>query len=181
MSLEMRLGARGNLLAPGADSYRQVLLDSPILLESELQAVASDKTLGTKSFKIFFDTGKEGSLEASLRKLCSDVEEAVRAGCQCVVLSDRPDAMDASRAPIPALLAVGAVHHHLIRTSLRSDTSIVADTATCFSTHHAAMLIGFGAHAICPYLGYETSRQWRLSSRTQSLITAGTVGMIRFG
>ncbi|GLC45038.1 Ferredoxin-dependent glutamate synthase 1, chloroplastic/mitochondrial [Pleodorina starrii] len=177
MSLEMRLGARGNLLAPGADSYKQVQLDSPILLESELQAVASDKTLGTKSFKIFFEAGKEGSLEAALRKLCTDVEAAVRAGCQCVVLSDRPDAsgMDAGRAPIPALLAVGAVHHHLIRTSLRSDTSIVADTATCFSTHHAAMLIGFGAHAICPYLGYETSRQWRLSSRTQSLIKAGKV------
>ncbi|GIL47362.1 hypothetical protein Vafri_4198, partial [Volvox africanus] len=175
MSLEMRLGARGNLLAPEAGSYKQVLLDSPILLESELQAVASDKELGTKSFKIFFDVGNQGSLEASLRKLCTDVEAAVRAGCQCVILSDRPDMMDPSKAPIPALLAVGAVHHHLIRTALRSDTSIVADTATCFSTHHAAMLIGYGAHAICPYLGYETSRQWRLSSRTQSLIKAGKV------
>ncbi|GIL70387.1 hypothetical protein Vretimale_3573 [Volvox reticuliferus] len=175
MSLEMRLGARGNLLAPGPDSYKQVLLDSPIILESELQAVASDKDLGTRLFKIFFDVGKEGSLEASLRKLCADVEAAVRAGCQCVILSDRPDTMDPSKAPIPALLAVGAVHHHLIRTALRSDTSIVADTGACFSTHHAAMLIGFGAHAICPYLGYETSRQWRLSSRTQSLIKAGKV------
>ncbi len=122
--------------------------------------------------------GKSGSLEAALKKLCSDVEAAVRAGCQCIVLSDRPDAMDSGKAPIPALLAVGAVHHHLIRTSLRSDTSIVVDTATCYSTHHAAMLIGYGAHAICPYLGYETSRQWRLSSRTQSLIKAGKVRAI---
>jgi hypothetical protein len=59
------------------------------------------------------------------------------------------------------------VHHHLIATGLRSDTSLVVDTATCYTTHQAAMLIGYGAHAICPYLGYETSRQWRMSARTQ--------------
>lgn len=154
----------------------QVLLNSPILLESELAAIAADKMLGSKPFKIFFEAGKAGSLEASLRKLCSDVEAAVLAGCQCIVLSDRPDGgMEALRAPIPALLATGAVHHHLIKTSLRSDTSIIVDTATCYTTHHAAMLVGFGAHAICPYLGYETSRQWRLSNRTQSLIKAGKV------
>ncbi|KAG2445645.1 hypothetical protein HXX76_000255 [Chlamydomonas incerta] len=176
MSLEMRLGARGNLLNPGADSYKQVLLDSPILLESEMQAISTDKVLGSKTFKLFFEAGKPGAMEAALKKLCTDVEAAVKAGCQCVVLSDRPDGgMDSGKAPIPALLATGAVHHHLIRTALRSDTSIVVDTATCYSTHHAAMLIGFGAHAICPYLGYETSRQWRLSARTQSLIKAGKV------
>ncbi len=85
------------------------------------------------------------------------------------------ESLDASRPPIPALLAVGAVHHHLIAGGLRSDTSIVVDTATCYTTHQAAMLIGYGAHAICPYLGYETSRQWRLSARTQSLIKSGKV------
>lgn len=58
---------------------------------------------------------------------------------------------------------------------LRSDTSIVVETAQAFSTHHAAMLIGYGAHAVCPYLAYETARQWRLSSRTQSLIKSGKV------
>ena len=79
------------------------------------------------------------------------------------------------RPPIPALLAVGAVHHHLIKTGLRSDTSIVVDTLSCYSTHHAAMLIGYGAHAICPHLAYETCRQWRASSRTVSLIKAGKV------
>lgn len=175
MSLEMRLGARGNLLNPSADAYKQVLLKSPILLESELSSIANDKTLGSKTFKIMFEAGKAGSMEAAIKQLCADVEAAVKAGCQCVVLSDRMDAMDAARVPIPSLLATGAVHHHLIKTALRSDTSIVVDTAACFSTHHAAVLIGFGAHAICPYLGYETSRQWRLSSRTQSLIKAGKV------
>lgn len=60
-------------------------------------------------------------------------------------------------------------------TGLRSDTSIVVETAQAFSTHHAAMLIGYGAHALCPYLAYETARQWRLSSRTQSLVKSGKV------
>lgn len=61
-------------------------------------------------------------------------------------------------------------------SGLRSDTSIVVETAQAFSTHHAAMLIGYGAHALCPYLAYETARQWRLSSRTQSLVKSGKVG-----
>lgn len=73
-------------------------------------------------------------MEHALTKLCSDVEAAVRAGCQCVVLSDRhaggaAAGLDAGKAPVPSLLATGAVHHHLIRAGLRSDTSIVVDTA----------------------------------------------------
>ncbi|KAF5828828.1 hypothetical protein DUNSADRAFT_16998 [Dunaliella salina] len=150
MSMEMRLGKRGNLLQPDTDSYRQVLS---------------------------FEGSKEGGLASAIAALCSQVEAAVKAGCQCVVLSDRADAasMDPKRPPIPALLAVGAVHHHLIRQGLRSDTSIVIDTLSCYTTHHAATLIGYGAHAICPHLAYETARQWRLSSRTQTLVKAGKV------
>lgn len=73
--------------------------------------------------------------------------------------------MDIKRPPIPTLLAVGAVHHHLIRTGLRTETSIVADTSQCFSTHQLCTLIGYGAHAVCPYLALETARQWRASPR----------------
>ena len=180
MSLEMRLGARGNLLQPGEKAYSQVLLKSPILVEGQLEAIQKDATLATKTFGLAFKVGQAGAMEHALTKLCADVEAAVRAGCQCVVLSDRAaggaaGALDASSAPVPALLATGAVHHHLIRAGLRSDTSIVVDTAQAFSTHHAAVLIGYGAHAVCPYLAYETARQWRLSSRTQSLIKTGKV------
>eukprot|EP00200_Dunaliella_tertiolecta_P000313 CAMPEP_0202365904 /NCGR_PEP_ID=MMETSP1126-20121109/16736_1 /ASSEMBLY_ACC=CAM_ASM_000457 /TAXON_ID=3047 /ORGANISM="Dunaliella tertiolecta, Strain CCMP1320" /LENGTH=1645 /DNA_ID=CAMNT_0048960861 /DNA_START=31 /DNA_END=4971 /DNA_ORIENTATION=+ len=177
MSMEMRLGKRGNLLQPDTDSYRQVALQSPILLESELSAIVNDKDLGSQLFRLSFEGGKEGGLASAISALCTQVEAAVKAGCQCVVLSDRADAasMDPKRPPIPALLAVGAVHHHLIRQGLRSDTSIVVDTLSCYTTHHAATLIGYGAHAICPHLAYETARQWRLSSRTQSLVKAGKV------
>uniref|UniRef100_A0A383V5K3 glutamate synthase (ferredoxin) n=1 Tax=Tetradesmus obliquus TaxID=3088 RepID=A0A383V5K3_TETOB len=183
MSLEMRLGGRGNLLNPGADTYRQVLLNSPILLESQLAAIAADATLKSKTFDIAFKAGTQGSLAAALAKLCADVEAAVKAGCQCVVLSDKATETDMQPGvvPIPSLLATGAVHHHLIRTGLRSDTSIVVETAQAFSTHHAAMLIGYGAHALCPYLAYETARQWRLSSRTQSLVKSGKVPDISVG
>ena len=73
------------------------------------------------------------------------------------------------RPPIPALLAIGAVHHHLIRTGLRTETSIVADTAQCVSTHQLAVMVGYGAHAVCPYLGFETARQWRTASRCGTL------------
>jgi hypothetical protein len=254
MSLEMRLGARANLLQPGPEGYNQILLKSPILLESELAAIQADTSLGVQTFGLAFEAGKEGAMEAALRKLCADVEAAVRAGCTNVVLTDRvqgepaclllllwllsmlwllpvtalhgtvqrpllwrslcrapgciracclasiatarctaacahlpgrtltthwpplPSEMESGKPPIPALLATGAVHHHLIATGLRSDCSIVVETSTCFSTHHAANLIGYGAHAICPYLAYETCRQWRMSSRTQSLIRSGKVG-----
>jgi len=174
MSLEMRLGGRGNLLSPGESAYRQILLKSPILLESELALIAADPTLKPKTFKLDFAGGQPGALEAALKKLCADVEAAVRGGCANVILSDRVE-LDAGRPPVPALLATGAVHHHLIRTGLRSSTSIVVETASVLSTHHAAMLIGYGAHAVVPYLAYETCRQWRASPRTAALIKSGKV------
>lgn len=156
---------------------RQVLLRSPILLESQLATIAQDAQLRSKTFDISFKAGESGALEKALKQLCTDVEAAVKAGSQCIILSDKATetSMSPDVVPIPSLLATGAVHHHLIRTGLRSDTSVVVETAQAFSTHHAAMLIGYGAHALCPYLAYESARQWRLSTRTQSLIKTGKV------
>jgi glutamate synthase (ferredoxin) len=98
--------------------FAQVLLNSPILLESQLEAIAKDATLGSKTFDTSFKAGTQGSLAAALAKLCSNVEAAVKAGCQCVVLSDKATEtnMQPDVVPIPSLLATGAVHHHLIRT-----------------------------------------------------------------
>lgn len=132
----------------------------------------------TQIFQLRYGSGSPSALKAALTELCASVEAAVRTGVECVILSDRPDAdgMRANRPPVPALLAVGAVHHHLIRAGLRTETSIVADTAQCFTTHHLAMLVGYGAHAVCPYLGFESCRQWRASPRTEALIKTGKVG-----
>ena len=99
----------------------------------------------------------------------------MRAGCQCVVLSDKEGDMHELSPPIPPLLATGAVHHHLIRAGLRTETSLAVETAQCFSTHHVAMLVGYGAHAVCPYLAFESCRQWRASPRTEALVKAGKV------
>jgi glutamate synthase (ferredoxin) len=122
----------------------------------------------------FFKAGKEGSLKAALLELCDRASEAARAGTGCIIITDRSDeAMQPDTVPVPTLLAVGAVHHRLIADGLRSDTSIAAETAQCFSTHHVAVLVGYGAHAVCPYLAFESCRQWRASKRTQSLIKTG--------
>lgn len=86
--------------------------------------------------------------------------------------------MDPKKPPIPALLAVGAVHHRLIKDYLRSETSIIVETAQCFSTHHLAALIGYGAHSVCPYLAFESCRQWRKSPRTMSQVKTGRIADI---
>jgi glutamate synthase (ferredoxin) len=176
MSLSMRLGRRGNILEPGPDSVSQVQLSSPVLLESELEAIQGDASLATRTFPCFFDsTAGPGALKTAILKLCEDVEQAVREGCQCVVLSDRPAGGEVNPdAPaMPMLLAVGAVHHHLIQKTLRGETSIVSETAQCFSTHHIAVLVGYGVHAVCPYLALEAVRQWRMSPNTEKLVQRG--------
>lgn len=177
MSLEMRLGKRGNLLNPYAGDYRQMLLPSPVLLEKELEAIVEHAPLAPKTFDLHYEAGNADALQAAVQALCEQVEAAVREGCQVVVLSDRlaPSDLALELPPIPALLATGAVHHSLIKAGLRTETSIVVETAQCFSTHHAAVLVGYGAHAVCPWLALESCRQWRMSSRTQALVSTGKV------
>ena len=221
----------------------QILLKSPVLLEEELKAITS-AGLANTTFSLHYQSGSPDALKEALTKLCSDVEAAVKDGCEIVIISDRvegsevricsppaslnlclvqavckrPDSttkwcsnvdfkklderswpntygsvltgpgleaerweggsgsvlrclcgvhsqLKAESPPIPTLLAVGALHHHLIRTGMRTETSIVADTAQCVSTHQLCTLIGYGVHAVCPYLAFETARQWRSSPR----------------
>ncbi|XP_015069034.1 ferredoxin-dependent glutamate synthase, chloroplastic [Solanum pennellii] len=175
MSLEVNLGKRRNILEAGPENASQVILPSPVLNEGELESLLKDSHLRPHVLPTFFDVGKgvDGSLKRSLDKLCEAADEAVRNGSQLLVLSDRSDELEATRPAIPILLAVGAVHQHLIQNGLRMSASIVADTAQCFSTHQFACLIGFGASAVCPYLAFETCRQWRLSTKTVNLMRNG--------
>ncbi|KAH0972200.1 hypothetical protein GBA52_024356 [Prunus armeniaca] len=124
--------------------------------------------------KIILEVGPENASQGlmvpwkkTLYRLCEAADEAVQNGCQLLVLSDRSDELEATRPAIPILLAVGAVHQHLIQNGLRMSASIIVDTAQCFSTHQFACLIGYGASAVCPYLALETCRQWRLSTKTE--------------
>eukprot|EP00271_Cylindrocystis_brebissonii_P004208 TRINITY_DN1580_c2_g1_i1.p1 TRINITY_DN1580_c2_g1~~TRINITY_DN1580_c2_g1_i1.p1 ORF type:complete len:1628 (-),score=366.73 TRINITY_DN1580_c2_g1_i1:1822-6705(-) len=176
MSLETTIGKRENLLEIGPDHANQVRLPSPVLSDEELHVLQGDPQLGAVSLPTFFDVTDgvgEGALERGLDQLRAAAEEAVKDGAQMLVLSDRVKELDASHPAIPALLAVGAVHHHLIQKGLRQKCSLVVDTAQCFSTHHFACLIGYGASAICPYLALETVRHWRASSKTEKLMMFG--------
>ncbi|MEX1323475.1 MAG: glutamate synthase large subunit [Synechococcaceae cyanobacterium] len=179
MSLEMHLGRRGSALRPDASGAAVLHLDSPLLNEAELSALADQGLpLAHLSTLLPVVAGPAG-LEQAVRRLQSEAEAAVREGCQILVLSDRlgldghPGGISASTTYVPPLLAVGAVHHHLLALGLRLHTSLVVDTAQCWSTHHLACLIGFGASAVCPWLTWETTRHWLAQPRTQKLIETG--------
>lgn len=175
MSLEVNIGKRGNILEVGPENAAQVILSNPVLNEGELESLMKDSRLKPQILPTFFDIrkGVDGSLEKAIQKLCELADDAVRNGSQLLILSDRSEEMEPTRPAIPILLAVGAVHQHLIHNGLRISASIVADTAQCFSTHHFACLIGYGASAVCPHLALETCRQWRLSTKTLNLMRNG--------
>ncbi|XP_072996486.1 ferredoxin-dependent glutamate synthase, chloroplastic [Typha latifolia] len=175
MSLEVNIGKRGNILEVGPENAAQVILSSPVLNEGELDSLLKDSNLKPTVLSTYFDIrrGLDGSLERTIKSLCEKADAAVRNGSQLLVLSDRSDELEPTRPAIPILLAVGAVHQHLIQNGLRMSASIVAETAQCFSTHQFACLIGYGASAVCPYLALETCRQWRLSTKTVNMMRNG--------
>ncbi|MEM8828240.1 MAG: glutamate synthase large subunit [Cyanobacteria bacterium P01_G01_bin.19] len=178
MSLSMQLGAKGNLLNLKPEDARMLKLDSPIINDEELSAIESSDFKSEKLSTLYkIATGPNG-LQEAVTKLCHQATEAVKAGVEIIVLSDRTAYPQGNRSEdvgteysyIPPLLAVGAVHHHLIRQGLRLRTSLIADTAQCWSTHHYACLIGYGASAVCPYLTLESVRQWWNDPKTQKLM-----------
>ncbi|MCP9803922.1 glutamate synthase subunit alpha [Cyanobium sp. T1G-Tous] len=176
MSLEMHLGKRGSPLRPEAASAAVLHLASPILNEAELAAVSQQGLPTTTLSTLMAVTDGPGGLEVAVQRLRSAAEAAVRAGSQILVLSDRggeAGGINATTATIPPLLAVGAVHHHLLNLGLRLQASLVVETAQCWSTHHLACLIGYGASAVCPWLTWETSRHWLAHPRVQKLIETG--------
>ncbi|MCF8133863.1 MAG: glutamate synthase subunit alpha, partial [Synechococcus sp. Tobar2m-G35] len=179
MSLEMHLGRRGSALRPDPAGAAVLHLASPVLNETELSALG-DQGLPTTSLSTLLPVADgPGGLEKALQRLRFEAEAAVRAGSQILVLSDRvgpggePASISAGTTYIPPLLAVGAVHHLLLRLGLRLQASIVVDTAQCWSTHHLACLIGYGASAVCPWLTWETTRHWLAHPKTRSLIERG--------
>jgi glutamate synthase (ferredoxin) len=184
MSLSMQLGDRSNLLDTQPEYAHLLKLDSPVLGEAELAEIhQSDFPVITLSTLMPVAEGP-GGLQAAVAQLCQRAAEAVQAGSKILILSDRRDqsgesaALTAEYSYIPPLLAVGAVHHHLIRQGLRMRASIIVSTAQCWSTHHFACLIGYGASAVYPYLALESVRQWWSSSKTQNLMERGKLTTI---
>jgi glutamate synthase (ferredoxin) len=176
MSLQMSLGSKGDILDSKAEDARSLKLNTPILNDAELAAL---KTSGFKTVELStlyrINNGPEG-LQKAIESLTSQAEAAVRNGSEILILSDRANAnIENESSYIPPLLAIGAVHHHLIRQGLRLKASIIADTAQCWSTHHYACLIGYGASAVCPYLTLETVKRWWHKTKTQKEMETGKI------
>ncbi len=156
------LGPRGNLLAHGEEPPRQIRLDHPVLTTEQFSRLlpSPDPAYGLESviLDIVFPAGSGGNgLETAVDGLRKAADTAVSTGAKVLILSDRQ--VSRSLAPIPALLATAAVHHHLVAKGTRSLTDIVVETGEAREVHHVATLLGFGARAVHPYVALETVAQ----------------------
>ncbi|WP_135302209.1 glutamate synthase large subunit [Haloarcula amylovorans] len=152
-SLESRLGYQRNLLDESQAHARQLVLDSPILTDEETAAIKEldENGMSTAVVDITYERGTD------LREAVEDVRSEADAAAEdhdIIVLSDRDAGPD--RVPIPSLLAVGGVHHHLVRNGLRNHVGLVLESGDPRAVHHFATLIGYGAGAVNPYLSYQT-------------------------
>jgi glutamate synthase (NADPH/NADH) large chain len=161
MSLVSHIGPRPNLLGMNHDgSHKRLEVQQPILTNQDLEKIRriEDRTGGafkTKTLSLCYsaDTGASG-MEPALRALCERAEQTVHEGHNILVLSDRE--IDAEHIAIPALLATSAVHYHLTRAGLRTRVGLVVETGEAREVHHIALLAGYGAEAINPYLAFDT-------------------------
>ena len=160
-SMSRVMGPEHNLLDPSAASCRQIVLGWPVLDNDELNKIVhinddgEQPGLRTKVLRALYDVerGGEGLAEA-LEDLRIRACEAIAKGARTLVISDRDS--DHTKAPIPSLLAVSAVHHHLVHTKERTTVALVVESGDAREVHHIAMLIGFGAAAVNPYLAFES-------------------------
>ncbi len=151
------IGAEGNLVDPKPESARHIRLETPVLLNGELERLRQQNLPEFKAvtLPILFDVdGGAGAMEARLEAVFAEADEAIEKGATLVILSDR--GVDSTHAAIPALLAVSGLHHHLIRQGTRTRMSILLESAEPREVHHFAMLIGYGAEGINPYLAFES-------------------------
>lgn len=156
-AVETTIGTEKNLIKPEPDSCRRIRLKTPVLTNEELAKIRHLKMDGfiTVTLPILFKVA-EGSrgMEKALEDLFSEAGRAIAGGANLLILSDR--GVDAENAPIPALLAVSGLHHHLIREGTRNRVSLLLESGEPRETHHMAVLLGYGASAVNPYLAFET-------------------------
>ena len=158
-SLRTGVGPEPNLLSAGPSHARRVTLDFPVIDNDELAKIQHIDTAlpGRTSVTIRglyrVEAGRKG-LEKRLTQMCTEVDQAIEDGAEFIVLSDRDSNKDL--APIPSLLMLAAVHHHLIRREMRMKVGLVVEAGDVREVHHVATLIGYGASAVNPYLAMET-------------------------
>ncbi len=158
MSLGTMLGDRHSWFEETPAHARQVRIESPVFLGPELEALKALPGFPVTTIPCHFPagTGPTG-MDAALADVCAEASRAIDDGCQILVFTDR--GTDAGNVPLPMLLVVGGVHHHLIREGKRLKASIICEAGEPRDVHHFACLIGFGASAVLPYVALETIRQ----------------------
>ena len=157
MSLNTLLGSSHNILVEAEEHARRLRLEHPVITDEQLARIRGIDADGfaVATVPMLFKAADAGSaMRAAIEKMCSDVDAAIDGGANIVVLSDRGVSPDL--APIPSLLAIGAVHHHLIREGKRTRCGIILETGEAREIGHFALLVGYGANAINPYLAFET-------------------------
>ncbi len=161
-SLAGTIGPERNLLAPSPASCRMLQLPFPVIDNDELAKIRHmNKDGDMPGFKthvvrgLYSVAGGGAALKARIEEICADVSEAVADGARIIVLSDRHS--NADLAPIPSLLLTGAVHHHMVREKLRTQAGLIIEAGDVREVHHVALLIGYGATAVNPYLVLETA------------------------
>ncbi|MBU1189470.1 MAG: glutamate synthase large subunit [Gammaproteobacteria bacterium] len=154
MSLDTGLGRKGNIFTPTAAMAERVVLNSPVLSQRKLRQLINTPQFSLPSEFIDLNYPESMPLPEALSDLCSKAETAVRNGKLLLLISDRY--LQRGLLPVHALLATGAIHHHLLRTGQRPECNLIIETGTVRDAHHIACLIGFGATAVYPYLVYQT-------------------------
>ncbi|MBV30125.1 MAG: glutamate synthase large subunit, partial [Actinobacteria bacterium] len=155
------LGPETNLLEPGPDSCRQIVIPHPVLSNEDLAKITylneSSENPDFKSFTIdgLYPVADGGpGMQLSIENIQKNVSKAIEDGAKIIVLSDRFS--DETQAPIPSLLLTGAVHHHLIREQTRTKVGLIVECGDAREVHHMALLLGYGAGAVNPYLAFES-------------------------
>ena len=178
MSLISIIGPRPNLLdLERAGAQGRVEVEQPILTNRELQTIREIEAhtggrFRSRTIDVCYRAEEgAGGMEPALQRVCAEAEEAVRGHYNILILSDR--AVDAFHVPIPSLLATAAVHHHLVRAGLRTETGLIVESGAAREVHHFSTLAGYGAEAVNPWLAYETlaalAREKRLNAPCEKL------------
>ncbi|KEO73500.1 glutamate synthase large subunit [Anditalea andensis] len=157
MSLFTRIGESFNILTESPQHTKQIHISQPVLLNEDIEKIRNleEKGYKAKTLQIQFQADHApGRLIQALDELCALAEQAIYDGANVLILSDRHT--DAGNAPIPSLIATGAVHHHLVKRKIRTKAGIVVEAGDIRETHHFATVIGYGASAVNPYLALES-------------------------
>ena len=153
MSLETCLGAEQNVFEESPEHANRIILTTPVLSPAKFLKISNNDRPGFEVAKIALSYRPEEGLEQAVRRVCDEAEKVVRDGKVLLILSDKDLAQ--GDLPINALMATGAVHHHLVARGLRCDSNIIVETGWARDPHHFAVLFGFGATAVYPYLAYQ--------------------------